>query len=202
MLSCVPEELVSPELLVDGLVEELDEDGLVEELDEEGLVEELEDDGLYDELLEDDGLELLMLPELPELPASPVLLELPDEPDEPDVPDELPPETPSALNVCESSCPLPEMFCCCWNFSSACLVSGPILPSTFTWKPFSVSACWASRTSLEPCWLELDGLDCEPMLDVSFEDDEVSAAYAPVAASTKAAIIVLRNFMWSPFLWV
>jgi hypothetical protein len=77
--------------------------------EEPPMLPELEvDEGLEDELEDEDGL-----------------LE-DDEPDEP------PPWTPSAASVCESRLPLEERLCCCWNCCSACWVSGPMMPSTFT----------------------------------------------------------------------
>lgn len=161
-------------LLDDGLLEELD--GLLEELDD-GLLDELVDDGLCEEELDEEllgsevdddcGLELDDEPRLePEL-----------DDDAPEV-EPLPPCTPSAESVCESSWPLAWMPCCCWKLVRACWVFGPMMPSTGPGScPFCCRACWACFTFSSPAD---DALAPWPLVDVS-PPPEAEAEPLPLA---------------------
>lgn len=184
--------------------------------DEVELGDEMELDPLGDEPMLDEPLGEALLLELvlsePEELDELGLLELPELfiPLEPDC-DELPePETPSAESVCESSCPVALMPCCCWNCFSAARVLGPILPSALTFMPFSLSACCASRTSdelelelfddREEALLPIDDMsllevDDAPLLDELGDWDDVllPAANAAVLESTIAASVSLRR---------
>ena len=133
------------ELLDDGLLEEelLDGFDIEDELDDDGWFVPLElDEGVLLALVdgvddEDDCVELVSCEGL----AEELLLALPL------------PLTPSAARVWLSSEPDALMPFCCWNFSSAACVFGPITPSALpTSKPWLFRASWACFTVAES-WL-------------------------------------------------
>lgn len=128
-------------LLDDGLLDALDDglleldDGVLEALDDDGLCDALDEELLGSELDDDCGLELE--DDEPRLE--------PDD-DAPEV-EPLPPCTPSAESVCESSWPLAWMPCACWKLVRACWVFGPRMPSAGPGScPFCCRACWACFT--------------------------------------------------------